>query len=134
MVHHGYKISDGLGHYFGQRLGKCFGCDFKPYEFSCEGNAAYKVFLESELSRAKAHLAELKASSMESFGVPRSKMVGGIIITETITLLKGTPEYESERESRMRHTTWDINQLKENIQHQAARISNWKPQELAYGR
>lgn len=134
MVHHGYKISDGLGHYFGQRLGKCFGCDFKPYEFSCEGNVAYKAFLESELARARAYVAELKARSMESFSMPRNKTVAGVIITETVTLLKGTPEYESERESRIRRTTWNINQLKEDIRHQSERINTWKLQELAYGR
>jgi hypothetical protein len=60
--------------------------------------------------------------------------VGGAIVTETVTLMKGTPEYEREREGRIQHTKWDISNLKDGIKHQAAKIRTWKPQELAYGR
>lgn len=50
IVHHGFQVK------WNQRMGKCFGVGYKPFELSPEGAVQYKKFLSSELVIASRRL------------------------------------------------------------------------------
>lgn len=128
VVHHGFSISDGMGHYFGHRAGKCFGTGFEPYELSNQANVHYKYFLEQELKDAQRYLAELQASVPDTLGVQEYQK--GIRYPVTVNYGRGTKEYEKERQHRIWQVESEIRTLKTQIPYQQVRIDTWKKQEL----
>ena len=129
VVHHGYTISDGYGHYFGHRAGKCPGTGFPPYELSNAANKAYKKFLEGELKNAESYLADLKESKPDTLSVLEHKR--GLSNPVRTDYPRGTAQYERERERRVSETEGEIRWLKDAIPYQQVRIDTWRLQPLA---
>jgi hypothetical protein len=65
LVHHGFKISDGRGWYFGYRAGSCFAVGYEPYELSCAANIAYLVKLGEWLKSAEEAYVYLNSGTVE---------------------------------------------------------------------
>jgi len=129
MVHHGFRISDRMGNYFGHRAGKCFGTDYLPYELSNKANVAYKHFLERELRDAESYLADLKASVPDTLSVQEYQK--GIAFPVSVPCARGTKKYEDERQRLIWQTESEIRWLTEQIPYQQKRIDTWRLQTLA---
>lgn len=129
MVMHGYRISDGYGHYFGHRSGKCFGVNHKPYELSCEGNEAYLEYLKLELVQANKYVVRLRGAEMETLLV--KEYVNHRLTT--VSVERGTTKYERERLSRIIQVEGEIRQINSLIEYHTVKIANWTAQPLAYG-
>lgn len=128
MVHHGFRISDRMGHYYGHRSGKCFGYGYQPYELSNKANIAYKYFLEQELKDAEEHLVSLKTSFFDTLSVQEYQK--GIAFPVSVSYARGTKQYEDERQHRIWQTESEIRWLNEQIPYQQKRIENWLLQVL----
>ncbi len=132
MVHHGYQMSEY--NHAGYRIGKCFGCAFLPYEFSCEGNKQWLAqVLKPQLKANQKYLRDLKASTMPSLDRTRDKHEGGKRVTVTETFAKGTPEYEEIREGSVIRTESDIRGLKTDIEFHTVLVNTWVSRPLADG-
>jgi hypothetical protein len=129
MVHHGFRISDRMGHYYGHRSGKCFGTAYLPYELSNQANIEYKYFLEQELKDAESHLADLKASVPDTLLVQEYQK--GIAFPVNVPYARGTKKYEDERQRRIWQTESEIRWLNEAIPYQQVRIDTWRLRTLA---
>jgi hypothetical protein len=129
MVHHGFKISNGMGYYFGHRAGKCFGTAYLPYELSSQANVEYKYFLEQELKDAEEHLVSLKTRFFDTLDVREYKK--GIAFPVNVPYARGTGQYEQERLRRISQTESEIRWLNEQIPYQQVRIDTWRLQPLA---
>jgi hypothetical protein len=129
MVHHGFRISDRMGNYFGHRAGKCFGTGYQPYELSNQANKEYKYFLQQELKEVEADLADLKASVPDTLDVQEYKK--GIAFPVSVPYARGTKKYEQERQHRIFQTESEIRWLNEQIPYQQVRIDTWRLQTLA---
>jgi len=124
MVHHGYQMSEY--NHAGYRIGKCFGCAFLPYEFSCEGNKQWLAqVLRPQLAANRKHLKDLNASVMPTLDRTRDTYVGGKRTPVTETFAKGTPEYEEIRESKIYRTESDIRGLKVEIEFHDTLVAKW---------
>lgn len=64
MVAHGFRITDGFGHYLGYRLNRCLGVDQRPYELSPEGNIEFRKWAESVRLQQTEYLASLRAGEV----------------------------------------------------------------------
>jgi hypothetical protein len=134
MVHHGFRISDGYGHYFGHRSGKCFGTGYEPYELSNQANKEYKYFLEQERKDCEKYIADLTA--FVEGGVPSSvydtldALEGFGRHAKRVTYERGTQGYETERVKRITKTKGEINWLDTAIPYQQARIDGWSKKPL----
>jgi hypothetical protein len=133
MVHHGFQISGGTGHYFGQRLGSCFGVGYKPYELSSEGCVAYEAHLQKVLANTKDNLAQLQSDDLENLQETVQKRVEGRYVPESVTRVKGTPEFDRLRERYIHQTEYQISGLEQNIEIMNAMITNWKLKPLPHG-
>jgi hypothetical protein len=129
MVHHGFRISDRMGHYYGHRSGKCFGTSYLPYELSNQANIEYKYFLEHELIDAQIYLGGLKASVPETLTVMEYQK--GIANPVPVKYDRGTKKYEDERQHLIWQTESEIRWLNEQIPYQQKRIDTWRLQILA---
>jgi hypothetical protein len=129
MVHHGFRISDRMGNYFGHRAGKCFGTGYQPYELSNKANIAYKYFLERELKDAESYLADLKASVPDTLTVMEYQK--GIAMPTPVKYDRGTKKYEDERQHLIWQVESEIRWLNDQIPYQQKRIDTWTLQTLA---
>jgi hypothetical protein len=129
LVHHGFRISDRMGHYYGHRSGKCFGTGYQPYELSNQANIEYKYFLEQELKDAESHLADLKASVPETLTVQEWQK--GLAFPVNVAYARGTKKYEDQRQHLIWQTESEIRWLNEQIPYQQTRIDTWRLQPLA---
>jgi hypothetical protein len=110
----------------GYRIGKCFGCAFLPYEFSCEGNKQWLAqVLRPQLAGNRNHLKDLKASTMLTLDRTRDKYEGGKRVSFTETFAKGTREYEEIRESAIFRTESNIRLLKIDIEMHDGLVEKW---------
>jgi hypothetical protein len=124
MVHHGYQMSEY--NHSGYRVGRCFGCDFLPYEFSCEGNKQWLAqVLRPQLAGNRKYLKELKASTMLTLDRTREKYEGGKRTSVTETFAKGTPEYEEIRENMIYRTESNIRLLKIDVEMHEGLVKAW---------
>lgn len=120
MVHHGFKISNGGGQYFGYRAGRCIGCDYLPYEFSADGTRALLVALKQQLEFVRKTLRTLEARPQE---LREDKVVYPI----------GTPEYEQVLAGKIAHTKSTVSHLRTDIKRQESRIAAWQLRPLLDG-
>lgn len=135
MVDHGFRISDGL-HYFGSRVGHCFGVNYKPYELSCEANKKFVIYLQAELKRTEEHLAELKSGEIAELHVVLEERRAFNTIKTPKTLHRDVPEeknaFDRELERRVYSAEQQISYLKSDIKGQEKLIREWvsRPQDL----
>lgn len=132
IVDHGFQISDGV-HYFGYRVGHCFGVGYPPFEISVEGTKAYLVYLKDGLVRMKEALERLKTGALTEVTVMVTQRVEGVRKEVPVTYPKGTREYAREIENRIWQHESQIRFLESDIEIQTERIAEWKPQPLKYG-
>jgi len=124
MVHHGYQMSEY--NHSGYRIGKCFGCAFLPYEFSCEGNKQWLAsVLQPQMKANQKSLRDLRASTMLTLDRTRNKYEGGKRASVIETFAKGTPEYEEIREGNIYRTESDIRLLKIDIKMHEELVEKW---------
>lgn len=133
MVDHGFAISNGV-HYYGQRVGHCFGVGYKPFELSNEGNLAFIVYLKENLVTAEECLAALKSGSVTEIPyVVRVRKGFGEYTNESRKAVKGTPEYDKELETAIVRTEQHVSQLNSDIKVQTAKAQKWTLQPLPHG-
>lgn len=128
LVHHGFTISNGV-HYFGHREGSCFGVEYLPYEFSPEGNRAYRKVLKGMLENYEQALKNLQASPDTLLDLVRE----GAHYKE-VTFHKGTPQYDKKLVERIREVENQIENCTESINWQQKMIDSWTLKALPYGR
>src|SRR5579863_143857 len=124
MVDHGFKISDGL-HYYGSRVGHCFGVNYQPYELSCEANKKFLVYLKAELKRSEAHLVELKSGSITELHVLVREREGFGWKDVPKKLVVGDRGFAEELQSRVWKAEQQIDYLKSDIKGQEKLIADW---------
>lgn len=133
MVDHGFQISNGV-HYYGQRVGHCFGVGYKPYELSNEGNIAFIQYLETGLKNIEARLVELNAGTVESLPYTvRTRKGFGEYNDEHRTAVKGTPEYDRELKIAIQKGEQHRDTLKSDIKFQTEYAKNWTLKPLPHG-
>lgn len=115
MVHHGFRISDGLGHYFGMRSGKCFGCDYEAYGLSNAGNIAFKASLEEQKAGRKLYLKRLKTGEVKEFTDLERRRVNGHYQNVPVTVREGEPGFPRRVESEINSVKGDIRHLTRGI-------------------
>jgi hypothetical protein len=125
MVHHGFQISDGYGHYLGFRSGRCFGVDYRPYELSNAGNIAYKKHLETILDRTKKTLADHHEGRVRELPVKRLIREEGRLIEKTFVVKLGENEFPHLLSTEIRKLEWAIDSLNRDIAFQEHMIKNW---------
>lgn len=125
MVHHGFQISDGYGHYFGFRNGACFGCKYKPYELSNAGNIAFKAHLEAILQRTQESLARHKSGEITTLTEKRWTRVDGQRIEKLFTVKIGEEGFDRLMAKEIREHEWAIDSLKRDIERQQLLIDTW---------
>ena len=130
MVHHGFEISGGSGHYYGYRRGSCFGVGYPPSELSCEANIAYIPVLERALAETRKHLAMLNGNEYESHSVTGHWREGIRMVPRTVEYARGTKEYAKVNESMIREAESHIRGYEEAIEAQKHLVSVWKPRPL----
>ena len=124
MVHHGFEISGGSGRYYGCRIGSCFGVGYKPYEFGCDANIAYKPILEAALVEAGKSLAYLNSGTIAQFTRPsRWRNDPEVVFHRDVE----DEKYEFKRmlEHAIYQTEREIEHLKEAIRRQTEKIEKW---------
>jgi hypothetical protein len=125
LVHHGFRISDGFGHYIGQRIGTCFGVGRKPYELSCAANKDFKKVLEASLVKVKQRVADLKAGKVKELSSQEWERVEG----RTIQVLKlhheGDAKFPSVLEHEIYQTERNQEGLERGIERQTTLIVRW---------
>lgn len=126
MVDHGFKISDGL-HYYGARVGHCFGYNYQPYELSNEANKKFKGYLEGELARTREHLSVLKSGEVVELHILVRVREGFSHRDEPKTLHKGELGFDRELERRVAAAENQIYYLESDIKGQEQLIQDWKP-------
>lgn len=89
LVHHGFAISDGRGHYFGFRSGSCFGVRRTPYELSNEANIAFIAALKERVIETGKRIASLEAGEVTQLGRMETRRDRGQKITEYKTYRVG---------------------------------------------
>ena|SRR5271157_3316036 len=135
MVDHGFTISNGV-HYYGSRVGHCFGVNYQPYELSCEANKKFLVYLQAELKRTQGHLVELKSGTVVELHIMVSVREGFTRKDVPKTLHINVPEekiaFDRELERRVAAAEQQIDYLKSDIKGQQKMIADWvaKPQDL----
>ncbi len=131
LVDHGFKISDGL-HYFGSRVGHCFGVNFLPYELSCDANKRFVVYLKAELKRSEEHLVELKSGTIKELHVLVRERQGFSYVDTPKVLQAGTHAFDEELKTRVWKAEQQISYLKSDIKGQEKLIADWvsRPQDL----
>jgi hypothetical protein len=82
LVHHGFAISDGRGHFLGFRSGRCFGVSRKPYEFSNEANVAFIAVLIDQVATTKKRIASLEAGEIAELGRMETRRERGLNLQE----------------------------------------------------
>jgi len=125
MVHHGFHISDGYGHYFGFRSGRCFGCSYQPYELSNAGNIAYKKALEEALGRTEQSLADHKAGKVTTLSEKRFVKENGRHIEKLVVVKQGEPDFPRMLATEIHKIEWAIDSFKRDITFQEHMIKNW---------
>lgn len=125
LVDHGFKISDGL-HYFGSRVGHCFGVNYQPFEISCEANKKFVIYLQAELKRTREHLAELKSGTIEKLFIIVREREGFGYKDVPKTLLKGEAGFDRELQSRVIDAETQERYLLSDIKNQQKLIREWK--------
>lgn len=125
MVDHGYRISDGFGHYFGHRSGKCYGVGFGPRELSNEGNIRFRRYLWMRLRRNRVLLVRLRAGAVDELTQREWEQRGGDT-TQRLKIyrpedarfdtLLGQRIYEMEREQQA---------IERQIERQTLLIASW---------
>jgi hypothetical protein len=130
MVHHGFQISGGTGHYFGYRLGSCFGVGYAPVELSCEANVAYIPALQNFLEQTIATIDSLEKKTAPSHSETRQKREGYRYVSFTVEHLKGTPEYASINRSKILQQQSLVRQIEGDIERQRHNVKVWKPRKF----
>lgn len=134
LVQHGFRISDGYGHYFGYRSGKCFGVEYLPYELSKEGNIAYQRHIEARLILVKENLrrhvdGEIEQLYKESYERgPQGRWENRIV-----TVLKGDKGFDYLLSLEIARLHGEIDCLSRIIQRQSALILHWSLKPLPHG-
>lgn len=135
MVHHGYQISDGYGHYFGFRSGSCFGVDRTPYELSCEANKEYVAALTVNLNKVKERLQDLESGKVTEIVRLESSRSGsfGQRKQEAVTYKQGDEKWKVVLDGEIREVKGAIGAIEYEIEQQGWLIKDWKKKELPYG-
>ena len=124
MVHHGFEISGGSGRYYGCRVGSCFGVGYKPYEFGCDANIAYKPILEAALEQTEKGLAHLNSGEITQLTRPsRWRNDPEVIFHRDVE----DEKYEFKRmlEHAIYQTEREVEHLKEAVRRQTEKIEKW---------
>lgn len=136
LVHHGFRITDGVGHPLGERVGTCYGVGFQPYEFSSLGCTAFlDNVLRPDLQRNEEHLGKLQRGEIKQFTVSIRK--SRISETEFVTYRESDSDphhYQACLARDIQNTESQIRQLKFSIELYETRVSEWTKKELPYGR
>lgn len=130
LVHHGFHISDGRGHYLGFRTGRCYGVGYRPYELSNEGNIAYAAKLREAITATEEYIAKLNAGEVQK--ITRTEVVreNGVKRPVSKTYLLGDLQFPKVQD-------WEINQeqnrlagLTWELERQELLIKNWSLKSL----
>jgi hypothetical protein len=130
MVHHGFEISGGTGHYFGFRRGSCLGTGRTPYELSCEANKEYIPVLQNHLTNTQEYLLKLVAEEFEIHIEIRQKLEGHRFVAESIEHKRGTRQYKSLKEKNIRQAEAEIREIESMIVWHEHKIKVWKRKPL----
>jgi len=130
MVHHGYRISEGGGNYYGMRIGRCFGCDYLPYELSCDGNIAYRKMLNEELAKAEAYHKKLDNGEITVLTRLISVRENSYYTQKMVEYKHGEKGWDVIFESECREIDGKIRFLKSGIRQQTEYINKWKKSPL----
>lgn len=132
MVDHGFQISDGV-HYFGTRVGHCFGVGYKPYELSNEANKEFKAYLEKMLKQTQKNLAELRSGTVTSVQATKEVREGFNYRTEYVTIKKGEPGFDRELQTMVMRAEQQESTLKSDIKVNDSKIAKWQVRPLPEG-
>jgi hypothetical protein len=130
MVHHGFEISGGTGHYYGFRSGSCFGVGYEPRELSCTANLAYIPVLEKNLVSAQAQLARLQNNELDTHVAIRQRREGHRMVDYKVEYQRGTPEYTSINQNAINQAQFEIRGLDQEIMLQKHNVSIWERKPL----
>jgi len=134
MVDHGFQISNGV-HYFGARVGHCFGVGYAPYQLSNEANIAFKAYLEKMLKQTQKNLAELKSGTITKVNSTKRVKDGFSWKDEPVVYVKGKDEpfFQRELDSMINRAEWQEDTIKSDIKHNDEKIANWAQKPLPEG-
>jgi hypothetical protein len=132
MVDHGFNISDGI-HYFGQRVGHCFGIKYPPYELSADGCVAFKKHLLPQLKRTKDELKHLQSGNVETVHEIVRKREGGRYTDVTLTYKKGENGFDRVLQNYVYRAEQQLDHLKSDIDVMNRKIKDWVAKPLEYG-
>jgi hypothetical protein len=130
MVHHGFEISGGTGHYYGFRAGSCFGVGYEPRELSCTANLAYIPVLEKNLADAEVAVARLRNNEPEMHVAIKQRREGFRMVDYKVEYPRGTPEYARLNESAINQVQFEIRGLEQAIMPQKHNVSIWERKPL----
>lgn len=126
MVHHGFRISDGRGNYIGQRMGKCFGVGYQPFELSCEANLDFRKYLAKELARVSGHLRSLEAGEVKQLDRTEWENVPGKGYVKVLKTYKlGEPKFADVLAMSIRETETTKEHIERDIEYQTLKINTW---------
>lgn len=137
MVHHGYEMSEY--NHAGERLGKCFGTAYLCYELSNEACIAYAPLLAAHHKALTSTLRSLKSGKITELVIqePEWNPATNEHDKKEVTLYK-TGETAAKFAQEMRYqidaTEGRLRSVALQIEHNDAKIKNWTPQPLKYGR
>lgn len=130
LVHHGFAISDGRGHYFGFRSGSCFGVRRTPYELSCEANIEFIKALEAQVVRTQERIRSLNAGEVTEIGRMEVRRDRGQKIQEYKVYKVGDDIFPQLVGHELASANMRLAQLKLGIEHQQLLVKNWTPKPL----
>jgi hypothetical protein len=129
MVHHGFEISGGTGHYYGCRVGSCPGVGFLPYELGTEGCEAYKI----TLNRKRDELIQSILDLHNQVADEQTEIVRVNGNNEFRKYARGTTRYEHIRTSAISRCTYEQRQVESSIEMMDELIAKWTLKQLPHG-
>lgn len=125
LVHHGFRISDRNGRYFGFRSGKCFGTIRTPYELSNEANVAFIKVLEESVVSTEKRIASLEAGEVTELNRIETRRERGQKITELKTYRVGDDIFPQLLGHELASANHKLQSLKYEIERQELLVKNW---------
>lgn len=126
LVWHGYKISEGYGHYFGQRLGSCLGTGRVAWEISPEIGKflldMIKSFIETKTS-SLVHFQTREATVWVREYRGRGKY-------ENVAYNPGDIKYDQHLDSQIREIEYELKAAKCREAKVTTDLKNWSKKPL----
>jgi hypothetical protein len=130
LVAHGFKISDGHGHFLGHRSGCCPGAGFPPFEVSKAGVESYLTHLEGQKAAAQKRLREYRSGTVVEIHQQVRTWQHGAWVTGLRTVGLLDPNFQTVLHYEIASTEFQIDQLTVEINRHAFLLHTWRPQPL----